>query len=97
MIKIWFGKKCALDSRRKEKAQRPFQGRGPATKLCLHHMKNLCAPLVLRGRGFGNRPTSRRGETAAGGPQDRRVGYERTPGGSFLVGAISQKVFGILI
>ena len=49
------------------------------------------------GRGFGNRPTSRRGETAAGGPRGRRVGYERTPGGSFLVGAVSQKVFGILI
>ena len=42
--------------------------------------------------GFGNRPSSRRGETAAGGPRDRR-----TPGGSFLIGAISQKVFGILI
>ena len=52
---------------------------------------------VLRGRGFGNMPTSRRGETAAGGPRGRRVGYEGTPGGSFLVGAISKKVIGILI
>ena len=36
-------------------------------------------------------------QPAAGGPRGRRVGYERPPGGSFLVGAISQKVFGISI
>ena len=57
----------------------------------------MAASAVLRGRGFGNRPTSRRGETAASGPRDRHIGYERTPGGSFLVGAISQKVLGIFI
>ena len=57
----------------------------------------VAASSVLRGRGFGNMPTSRGGETAAGGPRGRRVGYECTPGGSFVVGAISKKVFGILI
>ena len=36
-----------LNSRRKEKAEGSFQGRGPATKLCLHHMKILCAPLYI--------------------------------------------------
>ena len=55
----------------------------------------MAASAVLSGRGFGNRPTSRHGETAAGGPRDRHIGYERTPGGSFLVGAISQEVLGI--
>ena len=50
--------------------------------------------VVEQSREYTDRLARRR---PAAGPQDRRAGYERAPGGSFLVGAISQKVFGISI
>ena len=40
-------KNMYLKFEEKRKSGGAFQGRGPVTKLCLHHMKILCAPLVI--------------------------------------------------
>ena len=49
----------------------------------------------IAGERMAGRPA--RGGPRAGRPRRRRGGWERAPGGSFLVGTVSHKVFEISV